>query len=929
MEGGITDEYLDADHRFVEIAENVCLDTSMDIVQRPGSHFLHGVAADTGEKQSSAVCHMLPFHWANNASGTYAKEYLATCLFGTKSIALYQSDGSTTTVPTTFTLSHVSGSFYNMSGQTWQQTPFITNQDGTMYPHKITESNTGAYELITAGLPQASIVNTPGNGISTHNACVLYAGKWGTAGEYYGYRFHDNADLTGYVFTDPPAASSLVHTYGMKFTFYRKYTVNGRTFVDEGPTKHIYLHTQNPIGSATGEVCFAIKIPTTNLSTSGTNWSSYISSNGVMWNNTTALGDIFVKVYRTTDGGTVYYNVGQARVTTATPTYASGVVNYIEDPDIAQPYYSSPGTYVAMFTGNDTFITGNATVYTTGGVLQNDAPPKAKFMHLVGGHTMVYGHVRDSSDQVLSYRALQAVTSDPDSVPSGNIFDLDAPITGISSCSGKLIIATLNKVYSAPALYDEFGRGGGALDLISAETGCVSHNSMVQVGDKIFFCGVDGFYTTNGVSVEKISVHLAKTYLRLLRPAVNEEVSNTLSSTLKASYGTRLVAEEDQSITGVYDRINNRILWSFLDGREIYCLELKAALSSKSSFWGPWRLGVTYSNNDSKFAMYLADWNGRLLRSDYNGYILQMHDGVASDPRPYSSSPYTDNRAMDRYPIIYRVRSIATSLGSSFIRKYVTTLVVTMKRSLDNFMEGTYYGFDPALDVQVTSINDKGALVQDLKPIHYDDVNDTNSTSAKSKEYSVGSYDGLVSSYDGSEAGTTGVGVRKLDNPVVVAKRKFPAGGLRCTYKQVEFKPALKLVSDSITVGENCTHSTGAASFVTNVWQLNTFSAGALTATSGIMDQADFRLNGYYLTLAYDSHKAMYPITAVSGDGKTVTLGTPYTNGGTVHTSPATSYAWKLWAYPKNQYFGLCGYNIGFMDSTASHSVSRAQAGEP
>ena len=110
-----------------------------------------------------------------------------------------------------------------------------------------------------------------------------------------------------------------------------------------------------------------------------------VIANGATENFDTAK--IKVEIYRTQAGGDVFYKIGE--VTNGTTTF------------------------------NDTFsdatIANNELIYNSDGSVDNDAPPLAKFIHIVN-NIALYGYLNESS-QKKPFTIRQSVPGDPDSVP--------------------------------------------------------------------------------------------------------------------------------------------------------------------------------------------------------------------------------------------------------------------------------------------------------------------------------------------------------------------------------------------------------------------------------------------------------------------------------------------------------------------------------
>lgn len=908
IRGGITDEYIESDNRFVEKAENICLDVSGDPCQRPGSHFLEGSDPKEGSKVTSntTVTNFAEFHFENEA-----QDFLACVNDAGDKVSLFSYTNPGVIDPhqdldTPFFTPHE-----NFNNDVWQSQPFyayasIASGLGN-YPIKLTTNAvSGMPDVITAGLPMPyDFPNNP-------------------TGEFKLFYVDWSPDIVPGTYTLGGAIGELSSSqyptgqsneYRVAVTFVREYTWNGVTYRDI--SKPFYsAYVRHPSGKKVGYF-------PNNTTNDGGAYSDYYAlrffmhddltriTSGITWQtNWAEHGDIKIQIFRTVDGGNIFYDMG-----TTTKVYQQGTGKYGSPIPVtvgvenlwggAFPYGDwgsdsvvfGPTPPYSVF--NDATIQLNPTMYTTGGVLENDLPPRAKFCTLVNDNYMYW------VDAINPYRVLQSHPKDPDSVPVGNYIDFPEAVTGISSAGNKLIVCTLTKTYRVDGFYDEFGRGEVVADKISSETGCLSHNSMVRVADGLFFCGIDGFYYTNGQTVLKVSRHLSKTYYRITQSEV--DVSNATTGSITTVYGKKYVITENQEINGAYDKINNRVVWSFLDGTEVFAVEKNYGITEKMSFFGPWKIAPT-APEENVYAKALGTFKSKIVRSDAYGNVFQLEDGVASDLKPIALNPQstTNSLAADRYPIIYKLRTQANFLGDFKQKKYVSDIDVRMKRATDAFTTKNFH--DTNLDVLITSINDKGRIVQDLKPINYSATDDIRFQDAKN-------YDGLaVEEYDGAGS----------ESPLVHFTRRFPAKGLRCISKAVEFKPAFKTLAISANYEPvTFVNSLGtlSASTVSTVFSKHTYTGTVITLKQGLMDSVDHTANNYYLALQVDNYTALYPIQYVSGTGLTAVLGTPYLGTAAV----SGTYQWKLYSIPKNQFFGLISFALNFVNFSGAENKATGE----
>lgn len=216
--------------------------------------------------------------------------------------------------------------------------------------------------------------------------------------------------------------------------------------------------------------------------------------------------DVLLNIYRTVDSGTVFYKLDQ--VSNGTNTYSD--------------------------TTKDSDLETKQELYTTGGRLGDQQPPKAKFIHIVNG-TAYYAGITDSG-QYFPNRLVQAIQYAPDAAPGANFDDMDDEITGLSSARSNLIVFCKNSIYRESGLFNTLGQGALTHEKISDEIGCINFNSIVQTEIGVFFAGTDGFYYTDAYQIIKISLELDTTY--------------------------KAIMSQGRNIYGTYDRLTRRVYWS-------------------------------------------------------------------------------------------------------------------------------------------------------------------------------------------------------------------------------------------------------------------------------------------------------------------------------------------------------------------------------
>lgn len=197
----------------------------------------------------------------------------------------------------------------------------------------------------------------------------------------------------------------------------------------------------------------------------------------------TAKPGVVIKVYRTQVNGTVFQEV----TSELAPLLNSTQVNNVTFSDVAA----------------DAAIAGNQTIYTTGGVLPNAAPPSCSLISLYQDRVMLSGledpnqlwfsknHVNNQNASTIpvEFSAFNTINIDPTSGPGRT-----GPITAITQMNGNLIIFKESAIYllSGDGPNDE---GGGdtfpAVQLITQSVGCTNPNSIVLTDQGLFFQSPD------------------------------------------------------------------------------------------------------------------------------------------------------------------------------------------------------------------------------------------------------------------------------------------------------------------------------------------------------------------------------------------------------------------------------------------------------
>jgi hypothetical protein len=491
---------------------------------------------------------------------------------------------------------------------------------------------------------------------------------------------------------DPTIVAGAVgaSSYLYEFHYHYTYLVDQQEFQDFGPTITVQLENCDDPGTNANAIS---NIP--------------VLANGAdeNWDTT----NVKIYIYRTVDGKTVGYKIGEI---------ANGVTVFSD-------------------TFADANIQENLPLYREGGVLNNDAPPLAKFVHIIDSFSY-YAHLKEGTE-ILKSDILQSAPNDPDSVPAANRITVDDEIKGFLSIQSIPMAFCRKHIYRIEGKYDELGRGGPSAIRIDDTAGCVSHRSIVQAKEFVFWAGNDKFYASDGYKVIPISDHFNERYKAMIDGAVDLE-----------------------NIVGSYDETNERIYWSIQsddgssDSDACWILDLRWGLSKASSF-------TSISGGDSFQPSAITFFNDELVRADPRGYVLVHSEIDTNDPK------IDTNLSPDLWgiqPIVWTYRSFATNFGTDALRKWVTRLYLTAINKTN-------------VTIALKAINDDGKLERIFTPIRY-----RRNFVWGDPEFSWGDTDFVWSS-----AG------------MIQESRRFPRKGLRCSYLQMEYTNALGVITSSTNLG--------------------------------------------------------------------------------------------------------------------------------
>jgi len=485
----------------------------------------------------------------------------------------------------------------------------------------------------------------------------------------------------------------------------------------------------------------------------------------------------------------------------------------------------------------DETLVNNTVLYGDNGRISNSAPPLCKYVHVVN-NTGYYAHTQEGS-AVSRYTVHQSIPGDPDSVPKEFTSEVEQEIFGLSSIFDRPMLFCRQFIYRIDQFFGSDGNGSMDLRRIDDRAGCVSNNSIVQTHKGIFWAGEIGFYWSDGYKVMKISDSINETYQKL--------VSNT---------------EKARRIQGTYDPNNERVIWSVNeDGvddepNKCFVLDLRFGIRAASTF-------TTMDGGDSfrptaiKFHKDPQTQELRIYRGDTRGLIFYHEDSLFSDRKVDLS--IADPANWINQAIIYSYKSCFHDFGSKFYRKFVPRILISAENTTN-------------LSLAIKSSNDSNRVVGDLQPITYNQ-----------------------SIVWGSPLPIWG-DARALWNfqGIIEQWRRFPAGSLRCQYKQIQLTNAESLIVTSDLIGNITVDGTNK------------------TATLGGVFTFPDDVEDYFITLENDNYTERFLIS--SRTSNQVVLEDPddiLVDG---------NFKFSMVGIPKNEVLVLNGYVLHWSYLSKSHT---------
>jgi hypothetical protein len=476
---------------------------------------------------------------------------------------------------------------------------------------------------------------------------------------------------------------------------------------------------------------------------------------------------------------------------------------------------------------NNTISDNGILLYTEGGVPENDPPPLCKLVHVIGD-TAYYAHTKEGSE-IHGNRLMQAVPGDIDAVPADNYTDdIDGDIVGLSSAKGSPILICENgSVYRVDGKFDQLGRGGMVTQKIADKVDCISSQSVVQTLDGVYWASTTGIFFTDGYQVVRL----------------NEDYDQTWATWIDS-------ATQKSRIQGKYDALKKRIWWTIQDTGETDCnlcyvLDLAWGMRPDSTF-------TTISGSNDSFSPTALEFNGPLMyRADRRGYLLTHSESEFSDPKiDLNTTPANWQTTI----IQYDYTSCAFNFGSNFERKFVPRIGITCQN-------------DTNLSLQIISINDDNPSYSELKAIRYrGDV------------------------IWGDPDIIWGDDLEWNNEGLIDEQRRFPAGALRCQYKQIRLTNAYVAIASSDNLGTVDIDSTAKTATLTD--------AATKDWLNHVVD--------YYIAFEADGYSKEYLITDRTSDD-VITF-----SDAANQSSTATGQDWVIRGYPINERLNLVSYVVHY-----------------
>lgn len=490
------------------------------------------------------------------------------------------------------------------------------------------------------------------------------------------------------------------------------------------------------------------------------------------------------------------------------------------------------GTTTFNDTKSDNALILEEELYTSGGVQDFTQCPKSKYIAIAGDKAF-YFNIKEGSE-TLKNRVRQSIPGALYASPETFYVDLDDEILGGGVVDQTPIAFCDNgKIYRIEGSFDETGSGFLEAREISRTVTLASNRSIVSTREGLFFAANSGFYFTDGNSVVRISDEFSDSYADLVASDIQKS-----------------------RIYGTYNEKDSRVEWacqrdsSSDDNDSVFVCHLKWANRPFTTWSGG-------EDNAENFAPTCLKYlNGDLLRGDTRGYVLKHTDSLIDDVRIDVDNDPEDWYTLANFPDF---RWVSFDFGTTEFRKWVPELICMFDNQSN-------------LSILPQSNRDNTGVFNDLKPITH---------------YSNFTWGDQLFTWEGEQELLTW---RWNYNAVIDSFRRFPAGDLRCNYKQIRLSPAFVEIDSSDILG------TASFNATTNVLTLDDLDM------SFIDDPI-----GYVVVFAADDLATEYRILD-RPSATTLLLDDP---SGLI-LSDLSEVEWSIKGYRKNQLLSLLSFDIRF-----------------
>jgi hypothetical protein len=427
-------------------------------------------------------------------------------------------------------------------------------------------------------------------------------------------------DGTSVNFTPPGVGSTFTYIYEIHWSY--TYNVGGVTYKNVGQTYRETVESSVAIGP--GNPVSITGLPTLSVT-----------------NNQLDVSNFKIEIYRTQNNGTVPFLISTLNHGTAT------------DSDTAA----------------DSTLLNNASIYNADGSFEHTRAPKCKAMVVVNDIAYYLAPSDEDTGEVKPYRVQQSMPGIPSATDADFFEEFDDKVVGGSHINGIPLIMTETYIYRIDGAINVFGNGVMRKRVLSETAGCVSHNSIIRVNDRVYWMGRNGVYVTDGFKVDYIPavLNLQDTYAEL-------------SST----------EDRRKKVTATYDYREERIFWACSDNdvenNQLFVLNLKTG-------------GFNKVKGNQFFPTALEYLDQEVVRGDELGYIYSHTEDVQSDLNRDVLNPVSD---WVKTHIPYYFESALVDFGNPAMRKWVPEATMS-------------FGVVSNMAVKPISNNDKSRVVAPMK----------------------------------------------------------------------------------------------------------------------------------------------------------------------------------------------------------------------